>query len=52
MSMATTEGAFNLAKADWRRALRGRARTLDQFVDVLAFACMCPRRAYAPGSGE
>jgi len=29
------EGAFNLAKADWRRALRGRARTLDQFVDVL-----------------
>jgi selenocysteine lyase/cysteine desulfurase len=29
------EGAFNLTKADWRRALRGRARTLDQYVDLL-----------------
>jgi selenocysteine lyase/cysteine desulfurase len=29
------EGAFRLTKADWRRALRGRARTLDQYVDLL-----------------
>jgi selenocysteine lyase/cysteine desulfurase len=29
------EGAFTLTKADWRRALRGRARTLDQYVDLL-----------------
>ena len=29
------EGAFQLTKADWRRALRGRARTLDQYVDLL-----------------
>jgi selenocysteine lyase/cysteine desulfurase len=29
------EGAFELTKADWRRALRGRARTLDQYVDLL-----------------
>ena len=29
------EGAFELTKADWRRALRGGARTLDQYVDLL-----------------
>ena len=29
------EGAFRLTKADWRRALRERARTLDQYVDLL-----------------
>jgi len=29
------EGAFELTKADWRRALRGRARTLDQYVELL-----------------
>ena len=29
------EGAFELTKADWRRALHGRARTLDQYVDLL-----------------
>jgi selenocysteine lyase/cysteine desulfurase len=29
------EGAFGLGQADWRRALRGGARTLDQFVDLL-----------------
>src|SRR5258708_5358236 len=29
------EGAFKLTKADWRRALRGRARTLDQYLDLL-----------------
>ena len=29
------EGAFQLTKADWRRALRGHARTLDQYVDLL-----------------
>jgi selenocysteine lyase/cysteine desulfurase len=29
------EGAFRLTRADWRRALRGRARTLDQYVDLL-----------------
>jgi selenocysteine lyase/cysteine desulfurase len=29
------EGAFQLTKADWRRALRARARTLDQYVGLL-----------------
>jgi selenocysteine lyase/cysteine desulfurase len=29
------EGAFQLTRADWRRALRGRARTLDQYIDLL-----------------
>ena len=29
------EAAFKLTKADWRRALRGRARTLDQYVELL-----------------
>ena len=29
------EGAFELTKADWHRALQGRARTLDQYVDLL-----------------
>ena len=29
------EGAFKLTKADWRRAARGRARTLDQYMDIL-----------------
>jgi selenocysteine lyase/cysteine desulfurase len=29
------EGAFGLTTADWRRAARGRARTLDQYVDLL-----------------
>jgi selenocysteine lyase/cysteine desulfurase len=30
-----TEGAFNLTRADWRRALRGQARTIDQNLDLL-----------------
>ena len=29
------EGAFQLTGQDWRRALRGRARTLDQYLDLL-----------------
>jgi selenocysteine lyase/cysteine desulfurase len=29
------EGAFNLTRADWRKAAPGRARTMDQFVDLL-----------------
>ena len=29
------EGAFNITKADWRTALRGRARTLDEYLDLL-----------------
>jgi selenocysteine lyase/cysteine desulfurase len=29
------EAAFGLTKADWRTALRGRARTLDQYIDLL-----------------
>jgi selenocysteine lyase/cysteine desulfurase len=29
------EGAFQLTRADWRRAARGRARTLDQYMDLL-----------------
>ena len=29
------EGAFQVTKADWRRALRGHARTLDQYIDLL-----------------
>ena len=29
------EGAFQLTNADWRRALRGRPRTLDQYVALL-----------------
>jgi selenocysteine lyase/cysteine desulfurase len=29
------EGAFGLTKQDWRRALRGRARTMDQYLDLL-----------------
>jgi selenocysteine lyase/cysteine desulfurase len=29
------EGAFNLTKQDWRRALRARARTMDQYIDLL-----------------
>ena len=29
------EGAFNLTRAHWRTALRGRARTLDQYIDLL-----------------
>jgi selenocysteine lyase/cysteine desulfurase len=31
----SVEGAFNLTEADWRRALRGRARTLDQYLGLL-----------------
>lgn len=34
-NLGAGEGAFQLTKADWRRALRGRARTLDQYVDLL-----------------
>ena len=30
-----TEGAFQLTKADWRRAQRGPARTMDQYVGLL-----------------
>jgi selenocysteine lyase/cysteine desulfurase len=29
------EGAFNLTKADWRKAARGRARTMDHYLDLL-----------------
>jgi selenocysteine lyase/cysteine desulfurase len=29
------EGAFKLTKADWRRAVRGQVRTLDQYVELL-----------------
>ena len=29
------EGAFGLTEADWRTALRGRARTLDEYIDLL-----------------
>ena len=29
------EGAFQLTRADWRRALRGGASTLDQYLDLL-----------------
>ncbi|MGD0608919.1 MAG: aminotransferase class V-fold PLP-dependent enzyme [Streptosporangiaceae bacterium] len=29
------EGAFNLTKADWRKAAPGRARTMDQYLDLL-----------------
>jgi selenocysteine lyase/cysteine desulfurase len=29
------EGAFQLTRADWRKALRRRARTLDQYIDLL-----------------
>ena len=29
------QGAFQLTRADWRRAARGRARTLDQYMDLL-----------------
>ena len=29
------EGAFQLTKADWRTALRGRARTLDEYLGLL-----------------
>ena len=30
-----SEGAFQLTKAHWRTALRGRARTLDHYIDLL-----------------
>ena len=29
------EGAFGLTKADWRTALRGRARTMDEYLGLL-----------------
>src|SRR5262249_29235796 len=29
------EGAFQLTTLDWRRALRGRARTMDQYLGLL-----------------
>jgi selenocysteine lyase/cysteine desulfurase len=29
------EGAFNLTKADWRKAAPGRAQTMDQYLDLL-----------------
>jgi len=29
------ESAFQLTRADWRTALRGRARTMDQYLDLL-----------------
>jgi selenocysteine lyase/cysteine desulfurase len=29
------EAAFNLTRADWRRALRGTARTTDQYLELL-----------------
>jgi selenocysteine lyase/cysteine desulfurase len=38
-----TEGAFNLTEADWRRALRGRARTMDQNLDLLGLPSLALR---------
>jgi selenocysteine lyase/cysteine desulfurase len=38
-----TEGAFNLTKADWRRALRGRAHTMDQNLDLLGLPSLALR---------
>jgi selenocysteine lyase/cysteine desulfurase len=38
-----TEGAFHLTKADWRRALRGRARTMDQNLDLLGLPSLALR---------
>jgi len=38
-----TEGAFNLTKADWRRALRGRARTMDENLDLLGLPSLALR---------
>ncbi len=38
-----TEGAFNLTKADWRRALRGRARTMDQNLNLLGLPSLALR---------
>ena len=38
-----TEGAFRLTKADWRRALRGRARTMDQNLDLLGLPSLALR---------
>jgi selenocysteine lyase/cysteine desulfurase len=29
------EGAFNVTKAGWRKAAPGRARTMDQYLDLL-----------------
>src|SRR5260370_10919409 len=39
------EGAFKLTKADCRRALRGRARTPDQYLDLLGLPSGGPHRA-------
>ena len=33
-----SEGAFKLTNEDWRRAARGRARTLDQYLDFLGLS--------------
>jgi selenocysteine lyase/cysteine desulfurase len=41
------EGAFQLTKADWRRALRGRARTLDQYLELLGLPSSGALRASA-----
>ena len=38
-----TEGAFNLTKADWRRALRGRAATMGQNLDLLGLPSLVLR---------
>jgi selenocysteine lyase/cysteine desulfurase len=38
-----TEGAFDLTKADWRRALRGRARTVDQNLGLLGLPSLALR---------
>ena len=35
--------AFNLTKADWRRALRGRARTMDQNLGLLGLPSLALR---------
>jgi selenocysteine lyase/cysteine desulfurase len=37
------EGAFGLTKADWRRALRGRARTMDKNLDLLGLPSLALR---------
>jgi len=29
------QGAFNVTKADWRKAAPGRGRTMDQYLDLL-----------------
>jgi len=41
------EGAFQLTEADWRRALRGPVRTMDQYIDLLGLPSSGALRASA-----